>query len=424
MRRVGIVVLLGLLVLPAGMAVAADESVEPGIDLEELSALRKVRQRKNPASKRVERYGVAAMEVLSQDEGGSQGARELLKRLNLKRLNPYERALIYRLLGYVSYDAEELHETIQNFSNALAEEILPLKEESELRFNIAQLYAALSQWRDVVDSIDLWALYVPERTPLSHYLMAIAYYQLDQDDEAIRHVEIAVELAPEPKEGWLQLLAALYVRKQDYKSAAPVLEEMVMRFRKKQYWAQLSLIYGAIDDFRGSLAVQQIAYVQGLLTEDKELRRLARGYLFNDLPHPAALVLKNGMAGGGIEPNAAAYELLANSWIAAREYDESLVPLRKAASLSEDGDLYVRLGQVHMQREEWNEAVRLFQQAVSKGDLTEPGNAHLLLGISQYNDESVARARASFLLARKHESSRSQADAWIQHLESEGRQAS
>jgi tetratricopeptide (TPR) repeat protein len=171
------------------------------------------------------------------------------------------------------------------------------------------------------------------------------------------------------------------------------------------------------------LAVQQIAYIQGLLEEDTELRRLARGYLYNDLPHPAALVLAKEMEAGTIESDGAAFELLANSWIAAREYDESLGPLQKAADLSENGNLYVRLGQVHMHREEWSDAVRLFQKAVARGDLKEPGNAHLLLGISHYNAESVARARASFARARKYEPSRRQADLWIDHIEREARQA-
>jgi Flp pilus assembly protein TadD len=119
-----------------------------------------------------------------------------------------------------------------------------------------------------------------------------------------------------------------------------------------------------------------------------------------------------------------AYELLANSWIAAREYDRSLVPLQKAADLAPDGNLYVRLGQVRMQREEWGEAVRLFQKAIEKGDLKEPGNAYLLLGISLYNDERVEGARASFARARNHESSRTQADAWLAHIDKEAQQAS
>jgi hypothetical protein len=64
--------------------------------------------------------------------------------------------------------------------------------------------------------------------------------------------------------------------KEDYADARPVLDLLVTRFPKRAYWVHLSLIYGASDDYPESPAVQQLAYSQGLLVEDPELRRLAR----------------------------------------------------------------------------------------------------------------------------------------------------
>ncbi len=193
----------------------------------------------------------------------------------------------------------------------------------------------------------------------------------------------------------------------------------MLRFPKKQYWVQLSLIYGALEDHRRSLAVQQVAYEQGLLTEDRGLRGLARSYLFRELPYPAAKVLEKGLEEGSIARDSDAYELLANSWIAAREYERSLPPLQTAAALSEDGNLYVRLGQVHMQREAWAEASAMLEKAVEKGDLKDPGNAELLLGISYYNGARVVRARTFFLRARRYDSTRDEANRWITHLDTE-----
>jgi tetratricopeptide (TPR) repeat protein len=167
--------------------------------------------------------------------------------------------------------------------------------------------------------------------------------------------------------------------------------------------------------------VQQVAYLQGLLTEDKELRRLARSYLYNDLPYPAAHVLEKGLAEGAIEADAEAFELLANGLIAAREYDRSLTPLEKAAELSDDGNLFVRLGQVHLQREEWRQAAEQLREAIEKGGLKNPGNAQLLLGIAYYNDRRVGQARSSFVRASQHDSTREKAERWITHLENEAR---
>jgi len=323
------------------------------------------------------------------------------------------------MLAYVSYGEDELEEAIAYFEKFLDEEMLPVRDESKVRFNIAQLHTSLQNWTETIAWLNRWLRYVEDPDSLCFYLMGMSYYQLEDFDAAVTNAKKAVELSEEPDESWIRLLAALYSQKQDHGNAALVLEELILRYPKKQYWVQLSLIYGANDDYRRSLAVQQVAYVQGYLTDDKELRRLARSYLYHDLPYPAAKVLEKAIEAGAITRDTKAFELLANSWISAREYERSLSPLRTAAELSEDGNLYARLGQVHMQREAWEEASVLLEKAVDKGGLEHPGNADLLLGIAYYNRDRAARARVSFLRAIKHESTRDVANHWLTHLDKE-----
>jgi tetratricopeptide (TPR) repeat protein len=418
LRLAMLALLASLMFQPPFRATAADEVGIEAIDLETLRKDRKAKAGRHPVRSRISRYLAAAAEAV--DEGDPQEATRLLLKLRPHRLNPYERALVYRMLAFVAYGADEYEEAVEYFVKVLREEMLPIRDEAKVRFNIAQLFASLQRWSEVVDWLNRWLLYVEDPDPLGFYLMGIAYYQLEDVDAAIVHTKKAVDLSPEPREAWLRLLAALYSQNEDYENATGVLEELVLRFPKKQYWVQLSLIYGAREDYRTSLAVQQVAYAQGLLTEDKELRRLARSYLYRELPYPAAKVLEKALEDGTIARDPEAFELLANSWIAAREYDRSLAPLQKAAELSQDGNLYVRLGQVQMQREAWSEAAELFQKAVAKGGLKDPGNAELLLGISYYNDARIARARSSFVRARRHDSIRKEADRWITHLEAEG----
>jgi tetratricopeptide (TPR) repeat protein len=221
-------------------------------------------------------------------------------------------------------------------------------------------------------------------------------------------------------ETWLQILVALHIQKEDYRSALPILEQLVARFpKKKQHWVQLALINGALENYPRALAVQQLAYRQGMLSDDKELRRLARASLHQNMPLPAAQVLEKALAEGKIQRDSEVLELLANSWIAAREYEKSLPPLRQAAELAKSGNLYVRLGQVYMQREAWKEATESLQQGIAKGELRDPGNAQLLLGFAYYNDQRVDQARSSFARARQHDKTREAADRWITHLERE-----
>jgi tetratricopeptide (TPR) repeat protein len=422
--RASVAPLLALVLLLAsltpGLALAQAKDEKEPIDLEKLRIARKVRAAKYPVNSRVSRYLNAAAEAA--EEGTPEEGLALLDKLNLNRLNPQERALVHRLKAYISYGAGEYEATIEHFQKVLDEEIMSVDADNRIRFNIAQLYASLQQWNDVIEALDSWFVYAESPEPLAYYLLGISHYQLGDVDLAIANTEKAVDLSEEPAEGWLQLLAALYIQKEDYASATPVLEELVVLFPKKQYWVQLSLIYGARDDYRHSLAAQQVAYLQGFVTEDKELRRLARSYLYQGLPYPAAQVLNEAIEEGAIERDAAAYELLANSWIAAREYDRSLAPLRKAAELSDDGKLFVRLGQVHLQREEWDQAAERLREAVEKGGLEKPGTAQLLLGIAYYNAQRVEPARSAFLRARQDTATREEAERWITHIENEAGQ--
>ena len=51
--------------------------------------------------------------------------------------------------------------------------------------------------------------------------------------------------------------------------------------------------------------------------------------------------------------------------------------------MSEDGELFLRLGQTFMQEENWKEAEEYIKYAIKKGDLENPGRAWLLLGITR-----------------------------------------
>lgn len=412
-----VAVLLGLLWAPLPAPAQLDKPPAVVVDLDGLDADRQMKAMRYPIRARISRYLSAAAEEI--DEEKPDEAEALLLKLNPKRMNPYERALVYRMLAFIAYGSAQQDKAIGYFEQVLGEEVLPLRDESKIRFSVAQLHAGLEHWQEAITWVDNWARYERNPDPVGFYLKAIAQYQLGDFDGAIASTHEAIERAGTPRESWLRLLVALHSEKEDYEAAAPHLEELLLRFPKKQYWVQLSLIYGAREDYNRSLAVQQMAYEQGYLDEDKDLRRLVRSYLYRDLPYPAAKVLDEALERGTVDPDVDAYKMLANSWIAAREYDRSLPPLQKAAVLAEDGNIFIRLAQVHMQREEWGKAAEMVEKAIEKGDLKDRGKADILLGIAHYNDNSPRRARSFFVRARQYDSSRVEADRWIKHLETE-----
>jgi len=188
---------------------------------------------------------------------------------------------------------------------------------------------------------------------------------------------------------------------------------------KKSYWLQLSAVNSELQKYEDAVAAMEIAYRGGILTEDAEIRRLCELLLYVGIPYRGATTLQKAIADDKVKADKKTYETLANAWIAAREYDKAAQPLGQAAALHENGDLYVRLAEVLMQREKWPEAQDALQRALDKGKLKDTGNTKLLMGIAVYSQKKPGEARTWFQQAREYPNERKAADGWLQHINSE-----
>ena len=165
------------LALSPWVAMAQDPApaARPGdvqlVDLEELEKDRMSKALRYPVEKRVSRYLAAAAEYV--DENNHAEANEILQRILSRHLNPYEEALVLRLLAYLAYGQGDTGSAVEYFERVLALETLPVKDEARIRFNIAQLYASLERWDLVVKWIQDWLRYVQQgrRTVVDAFLL-------------------------------------------------------------------------------------------------------------------------------------------------------------------------------------------------------------------------------------------------------------
>lgn len=361
----------------------------------------------------------AALEALQEEQYAK--AETVLKGLEGRtdRLNPYERALIYQMLGYLESGREKYKSALVYFEKCLAEDALPAGGQLSTRYNVSQLYLATEQYEKAASTLEQWFREVEKPNSTAYYLLAVCYYQLQKLEEALVPAKQAVDLAKEPREPWLQLLVGLYFEARQYANAVEPLETLLTINPKKTYWTQLSNLYAHLGKEERSLAVMQLAFSQGYLEADRELRQIAQLYLYHQLPYRAALILEGGISEERIEEDVQAWEMLANSWLLAREYDKSIDPLARAAELSPEGNLYARLGQVHLDRESWEPAADALTEALVRGELDDPGNTNLLLGIALYHQKQTERARRYFAKAASDDKTRESADKWLQLLERE-----
>jgi tetratricopeptide (TPR) repeat protein len=351
------------------------------------------------------------IEFLTNDQ--HKEAREVLDSINVGRLKAATAATVYEMYAHSYAGAEQYAKAGEYFQKALETEGYEPERQTTVRFQLAQIYMMLEDWDEAISQLRTFFKETESPNSDAYYRLAICYYQKGEPAKAVKPARIAVKKAAVPKEPWLRLLLALYMEERKYKNAIPLLERLVTLYPNKAYWMQLSAVYAELERDIDSLASQQLAYAQGLLTEDREIRRLGQMFLFHDLPYRAGLVLEKGLEEEVVEGDSEAWELLGNSWLAAKEYDRSLPPLQKAAEIAESGDIYARLGRVYIQREEWGEASESLASAIEKGDLDDPGNTWLLYGVSQYNQKKYKSARSKFYEALKHEKSETYARQWI-----------
>jgi tetratricopeptide (TPR) repeat protein len=360
-----------------------------------------------------------AIELLNMEQYAAASTK--INTLKLDQLSPYERGKVEQIMFNIAYSQDRYEEARGHLQKAIDSGGLNAVEIDQARYQSAQLYMQEEKWKEGAAALEEWFKTAATPNSAAYYLLAVAYYQQDDFNRALAPAKKAVELMDKPNENWLQMLSALHLQREEFRDAIPILQQLVsVAPEKKTYWMQLSSIYGQMEDYSNALAIMQLANSAGLVTEDSEVRRLADLLLFNDVPYRGAQVLESAIEKKIVNLDDKLYEKLANCWIAAGEFDKSLAPLQRAAEMSSTGDMFIRLGEVQVQREDWPAAIAAIQRGVDKGQLKEPGNAQLMLGIAHYSQKDYNAARPFFQRARQSDKHRQIADSYLQAIEAQG----
>jgi tetratricopeptide (TPR) repeat protein len=246
-------------------------------------------------------------------------------------------------------------------------------------------------------------------------MMAMAYLQVDQRDQALVHARETFTKSTEPRESWMQLLASLLIDTEAYDEAVPVMEKLSATFPKKSYYSQLSALYAQLGEHQKALGALEIAYVENLLDDESSLETLAQLYLYNDIPFKAAQVLEKGLSASTISEDAESWRLLANAWLQARERERAMEPLERAAALQADGDGWMQLARIQLEAGQWADARTSLSRALGHG-VDSPGTANLLLGIANVSEERWEDAARAFEAAQKDPPTQAAAAQWLSSI--------
>ncbi len=340
-----------------------------------------------------------------------------------RALNSYELANVYNLFAFLAYATDDYPQSLRYYQQVISQPDIPLAMEINTRFTIAQLHFVQEQWQQGIDAMLIWFDLNEKPNAGAYVLLAQGYYQVKRYDLALDNVETAISMhegeGKLPKEQWYNLARFLYFDKEDLDSALDVLNTLIIYYPKKQYWVQASHLYGEKKEEEKQLALMEAAYEQGFLDRSSELVSMAYLYLNAEVPYYAGSVIEKGFEDELVEGKSKNYELGGSAWAQAREVEKSIPMMEKAAAKSDEGELYVRLGNVYLDGDQFTKAADSVSKGLKKGGVKRPDQARLVLGMAYFNLGEYNRARKAFRDAGKDKRSAKYAKQWIAYVTSE-----
>ena len=271
--------------------------------------------------------------------------------------------------------------------------------------------------------IDRWFALTPTPSPDPYILKAQIFYSLERFREGIEPTRTAIQIAMdqdrELRENWYRLLNVFYYELEDFPNVIEVLTTMIEMWPKREYFIQLSAMYGQEGDEGRQLALFETAYEAGWLARSSEIVNLSQLLLQADIPYKAAKILEKGLEDGIVESTEGNWRVLAQAWQLAQEDEEAIPALSRAAGLADDGVLDVRLAQSHQNLAQWQDCVDAARSGMRKGDLRRPDQANMILGACLFELGEFDAARNAFEDAEKDSRSRTGAQSWIQYVDAE-----
>jgi tetratricopeptide (TPR) repeat protein len=348
----------------------------------------------------------------------------LLKTLRAKdKLSEYEAAQIWNLTAYAYYLEERYADAIGAYEQVLAQGEIPEAIVQSTLKTLSQLYFTVENYNMALTTVKRLMAAVPDPAADVFMLLGQAHFQLEQYKQAVAPIRTAMEKyraqGKKPQENWLLLLRVCYYELKDYKQMIGVLKELIALYPKEQYVLTLAGVYSELGDTRKQLALTEALYESGYVTQNHHVVNLANLYLLHGVPYKAAKVLQKEIDGNNVKADERNLRLLSQAWYQAREDKQAIPPLARAAALSGDGELYVRLAQSYINLDRWDEAVDAVQKGLAKGGVRRSDIANIMLGMALFNQRRLSEARTAFVNARGDRRSSRVANQWIAYVDSE-----
>ncbi len=360
------------------------------------------------------------------------GAASVLESLSKVKRNSYEVAMTWNMHAYMNFNQENYAAAAQAYEKIIAGKRVPESLMQTTLYSLAKLYLIQEQYKSALTTLNNWFDVVEKPNAQSYILRAQVYYQLENYKQALPDVKRAISITlaqgKKPRENWLLMERAVYFQHKDYVSMERCLKDLIAFYPKSssiaQYWVQLSAIYNELGKPEAELSTLETAYEQGLLKKEAQLVSLAQAMLGKEIPYKSAQIMLAGMKNKNIEENAKNLSLLGDALMLAKEYEQAIIIMAKAADLSDSAKDYYKLAQIHTERQEWNDALMNVSKAIDKNEADSKQaikvhEARILKGLVLFNMKDLLLAKAEFNIAAESTETEKMAGQWLKYIAGE-----
>lgn len=364
-----------------------------------------------------------------QAEGQFQESITALTRaLGNSSINPYETMISLQMRGRGYYELEQVTRAIQDWEAAIRTGAMLPQEIADLRINIGQLYISEGNYSSGIQALEAAVAVLGNEgiNPRIMRMLAQAYAQAERFRDGVVWAERFWNAQPRADRvrGDYSLMLFFYQQLERVPDQFRIIEEMVGRWpTEKNNWRSYASLLAQTGREQDAFEANKIMYINGMLTESREVVALAQYYSFYEYPYRGAIILERELNAGVVERTRNNLNLLANMWRQSREWERAIPVLRQLAQLSGDGDDYLKLAEALWQRRQLDEAEDAFTEALNRGGLDRPGDAWTLLGNVRAELGREESALAAFREGGRYPYSRRTANGWTTFITNRQRAA-
>ena len=331
---------------------------------------------------------------------------------------PYDNYVINDILGFCALRANDNALAISAWAKVVDSEFADPARSASLRKGLLQLSY---QAKDYVGAVAYGQRLIDLGTAdEAVYLLTIQSFYLQNDFKAseklaadyVASMEAAGKAPPDMA---LQLYASACIKQDDDACTLRALEKQARYFPKKETWPNLTLLMFRSGGDTNTLNVFRLSREMGGMIRGEEYTEMAQLALEKGLPGEAQSVIEEGKA-KNIFTNKSnldlATRLLGTAKAQAAADKPTLLAQDKEAAGRKNGEVDARIALAFLGYGDFERAVMAYERGLAKGNVRNPEEARLNLGIAQLKAGNKEGAAATFAAVKGDETLQRIARLW------------